>query len=73
VERGPGEYFGEIALLMDVPRTASVEAITKIEVMSLHKTDFDHLVKEQLFVSRDLERESSRRLMDLRRVSSLVT
>ena len=73
VERGPGEYFGEIALLMDVPRTASVEAITKVEVMSLHKTDFDHLVKEQLFVSRDLERESSRRLMDLRRVSSLVT
>jgi CRP-like cAMP-binding protein len=68
-ERGPGEYVGEIALLLKVPRTATVRALTPTQVLALHKADFDRLVAEHLYVSRGLERETSRRMMDLRRAA----
>jgi cAMP-dependent protein kinase regulator len=68
-ERGPGEYVGEIALLLDVPRTATVTALTPIQVLVLHKDDFDRLVTKHLYVSRGLERETSRRMIDLRRAA----
>jgi len=68
-ERGAGEYVGEIALLLKVPRTATVRALTPTGVLALHKADFDRLVAEHLYVSRGLERETSRRMLDLRRVA----
>jgi putative peptide zinc metalloprotease protein len=69
-ERGPGEYVGEIALLLDVPRTATVTAATETTLLSLHKDDFEDLVTKHLYVSRGLERETSRRMIDLRRAYS---
>lgn len=68
-ERGPGEYIGEIALLMDVQRTASVQAMTPVDAFVLYKVDFDDLVKNQLLLSRGLEREYTRRMIDLRSLS----
>jgi putative peptide zinc metalloprotease protein len=68
-ERGPGEYVGEIALLLDVPRTATVTALTPVQALTLHKDDFDQLVTERLYVGRGLERETSRRMIDLERVA----
>jgi CRP-like cAMP-binding protein len=47
-ERGllrPGAYFGEVALLMDTPRTASVEAVTPATVASCDRATFDELVR----------------------------
>ena len=68
---GPGEYFGEIALLMDVPRTASVVAEADVELLSLDAASFDEMVSDYLQSSRNLEQVSSRRMIQLRRSESL--
>ena len=41
----PGEYFGEVALAMNVPRTASVTALTAVTVASCDRETFDEFVK----------------------------
>jgi len=63
---GPGEYFGEIALLLDMPRTASVVSQSQGLVLQLHKDDFKSLLGEHLYFYKSLEQASSRRLKDTR-------
>lgn len=41
----PGDYFGEVALAMGVPRTASVRALTPSTVASCDRKTFDEFVK----------------------------
>lgn len=41
----PGEYFGEVAAAMGVPRTASVRALTPATVASCDKATFDEFVR----------------------------
>ena len=41
----PGDYFGEVALAMDIPRTASVRALTPAVVASCDRETFDELLR----------------------------
>ena len=41
----PGDTFGEVALAMDVPRTASVRAMTPCVVASCDRETFDEFVR----------------------------
>ena len=41
----PGDYFGEVALAMDVPRTASVRALTPTTVASCDRAVFDEFIR----------------------------
>jgi hypothetical protein len=41
----PGDYFGEVALAMDMPRTASVRALTPVTVASCDRKTFDEFVR----------------------------
>jgi CRP-like cAMP-binding protein len=41
----PGDYFGEVGLAMNVPRTASVRALTAAVVASCDRATFDELLR----------------------------
>jgi len=41
---GPGELFGEVGLLQDIPRIATIKAITDAQLYELHKADFFDLL-----------------------------
>jgi len=51
-----GDYFGEIALLADMPRTATCRATTPVEVWVLSKRDFNQLVRGHFDLSEKLDR-----------------
>ncbi|MBI3177210.1 MAG: cyclic nucleotide-binding domain-containing protein, partial [Chloroflexi bacterium] len=60
---GPGDYFGEIALLMDVPRVASVVAAGAARLLTLNAAAFNELVRESRSAKQALERAGSRRAL----------
>jgi voltage-gated potassium channel len=46
-ELGPGEFFGELALLTDHPRNARIQAKTPVRCLAISRMDFQKLLKEE--------------------------
>jgi len=49
---GPGQHFGELALLDGGPRTASVDAATDMKLLVIHRPAFLGLLDEQPGIAR---------------------
>jgi CRP/FNR family transcriptional regulator, cyclic AMP receptor protein len=62
--RGGPDFVGEIALLEDIPRTASVTAQTPLRLFVLTRRDFRHLLDENPSVERKVLRALARRLAE---------
>ena len=45
---GPGSFFGEIALILDKPRTATVVTAMKLDVISLNKKNYEKIFIESI-------------------------
>ena len=50
------QFFGEIGLLEDTPRSATVRASTSCELLELARDDFDHLVASDVHLGYTLMR-----------------
>src|SRR5262249_31524857 len=48
---GPGDYFGEMAMLDDSPRSATVSAVTEVLVLEIGRTSFARLLKQEPQIS----------------------
>lgn len=62
---GGGEFFGEIALLEETPRMATVTAKTPLRCFVLTRKDFRRLVAESPSVERKVLRALARRVVEL--------
>ena len=65
-ELGPGDSFGEIALVRNVPRTASVVAIGQVEAFALDRDSFCAAVSGDLHSTRAAEDVIDHRLAGTR-------
>ena len=61
-KRGGGDFIGEVALVEQVPRIATVTAKTPLRVFVLTSTDFHHLLEESPTVERKVLRTLAKRV-----------
>jgi CRP/FNR family transcriptional regulator, cyclic AMP receptor protein len=70
---GPGEFFGEMGLIDDSPRSASVVTIEPCELLSITKRDFKKCLAENFEMSMAVMRGLVRRLREAdRKIGSLA-
>jgi len=60
-----GDFFGEMSVLEDLPRTASARAKTDVELVRINGTTFDTMLKGNAEIAVRMMRKLSRRLRDV--------
>lgn len=71
---GPGDFFGEMALLDDEPRSATVVATEPLDVVTIWRSDFLQILQENFSITKKVLAELSKRLRDAsNRIESLAT
>lgn len=63
--RGPGDFFGEMSLLLDRPRNASVVAKTDMTIDVIDRQDFRRLLEELPDLYAPLLEATAQRLAEL--------
>jgi CRP/FNR family transcriptional regulator, cyclic AMP receptor protein len=71
---GPGDFFGEMAVLDEKPRSATVIAIDHLRLQTIWKDDFLKMLQENFGITRKIMAELSGRLRRASiRIESLAT
>lgn len=69
---GPGDFFGEIALLRAVPRTATIRIRKKTRLLAVSREDFDNVVRKFPSIANSVAETSSLRLLNDRQIGRRV-
>lgn len=64
IERGPGNFVGELALLTDTPRTARVACSSHVRGLAISRADFMELVDREPVIGVAMLGELARRLVE---------
>ena len=71
---GPGDFFGEMALLDNEPRSATVIATETLDLVTIWRSDFLQILSENFSITKKVLAELSRRLRSAsNRIESLAT
>ena len=72
IRLGHGEHFGEIALVKNRPRSATVIATTECQLMILEVGDFKRLMADHPDLATHMEKITSQRLAELESIGHPV-
>jgi len=71
---GPGDFFGEMSLLDNEPRSATVIATETLDLVTIWRSDFLQILSENFSITKKILAELSRRLRSAsNRIESLAT
>ncbi len=59
-----GDFFGELSVLLDVPRAENAEALEKCELIVINSTVFDQMIRSNIEIAVRILRKLSLRLLE---------
>ena len=68
-----GDFFGEIAVLEGLPRTASAEALDDSELIEINSTTFDTMIRTNIEIAVRMLRKLSNRLQEANRKLEILS